>query len=115
VNGPEVDIRPPLLLRLYTYAFGVFWCAAVAHELARTLPKFNSVVLFFMLVFGATLFWRLGGLVARSEGDELLVRNVYRTRRVSASQITQVRTGPAPMQPFRRTVYVVHRFRCPRT
>ncbi len=42
-----------------------------------------------------------------SHGNRLLVRNIYRTRHLTAHEITQVRTGSSPMQPFGRTVYVV--------
>lgn len=103
----DVNIRPPLLLRVYTYAFGVVWCGLVAVGLVKAAPKPGAVILVFMLVFGVTLCWRMGGLSAVGEGDTLVIRNIYRTRRVPAADITGLRTGTAPMQPFGRTVYVV--------
>lgn len=107
MNGTEVKIRPPLPFRLYTYGFGVLWCVVGVDVFAHAFPKSSSIVPALILASGATFLWRVWALLAKSDGDELLVRNLYRTRRVPASQITQFRTGPAPWLPFGRTVLVV--------
>lgn len=103
-----VDIRPPVVLRLYANAFGVLWCAAVIYGLARAWPKFgDSLFAIVMLPLGASFCWRIGAARVTSHGNWLLVLNIYRTRHLNAREITQVRTGSSPMQPFGRTVYVV--------
>jgi hypothetical protein len=104
-----VEIRPPALVRVYTYAFLVLWVAACVFGLIKSLPHFSAIIPLLMLVGGAAFCWRVASVTAKSEGKILLVRNVYRTRRIPAADITEVRTGSSPMQPFGRTVFVVTR------
>jgi hypothetical protein len=104
-----VEIRPPVLVRLYIYGFLALWIAFCLFAFIKALPHPTAVVPLAMLIGGAVFCWRVASVAAKSEGTALLVRNLYRTRRIPAADITQVRTGRSPMQPFGRTVFVVTR------
>jgi Bacterial PH domain len=103
----SVDIRPPMFVRAYAYVFIVVWIAACLFGFFKALPHLSAVIPLLMLVGGSVFCWRFASVGARSEGQTLLVRNVYRTRRIPAAAITEVRTGRSPMQPFGHTVFVV--------
>lgn len=103
----SVHLRPPVPVRIYAGAFLLLWIVACAFGFIKALPNFSAVIPLAMLVGGSVFCWRVASVMARSEGSTLLVRNVYRTRRIPAADITEVRTGTSPMQPFGRTVFVV--------
>lgn len=103
----SVDITPPTFVRVYAYAFLVLWIAVGLFIFITALPHVSAVIPLVMLLGGSVFCWRIASLRARSEGQTLLVRNVYRTRHISAADITEVRTGRSPMQPFGHTVFLV--------
>jgi hypothetical protein len=88
---PErVEIRQPLLLRVWIAGFGVVWCGFLVAMLANVSAP-TGVVPLLMLAFGATLYIRLFRLAVVANEDGLFVRNGLRTRRFDWSQIEDFR------------------------
>lgn len=106
-----VHIRQPVALRIYVVGFGTVWCAMlVSFAVAGRGQGAVSVVPLLMLGFGATLMYRMlrVGVVADESG--LLVRNSFRTKRFSWSEVEDFRVGGAAMgMPFGKVVHVLLR------
>jgi hypothetical protein len=88
VTGRDV-IHHPMVLRIYLAVFAVVWIAilvgitatlAAHHNLLELVPTI-LLILFIMLAFR---FLRVGVIAG---GDELLVRNLYETRRIPRRSI----------------------------
>jgi len=103
----RVDIRPAVLVRICAYASLVLWLAAGADIFVTTLPHLIAALPLVMLLGGGVFCWRIASVRTRSDGQALIVRNVYRTRRIPAGDITELRTGRSPLNPFGRTVLIV--------
>jgi hypothetical protein len=67
--------------------FTVFWLGAVTVGAVSIGWTPSVVIPLGMLVFGALLGWRLAGLAVVGRGDELMVRNHWRTARVHRHEI----------------------------
>ena len=105
----DIEIKPPVLIRAYIYGFLLLWIVVCVFACIKALPHTTALAPVGMLIAGGVFCWRTASVRATTEGTTLLVRNLYRTRRIPAADITDVRTGSTPMQPFGRTVFVVTR------
>lgn len=101
-------MRLPLPMRVYVGVFGIFWLGGVATGLVRMFPQPETLVLVAMLVFGATLVYRMLRLEVVANGEGLLVRNHFRTRRYGWDEVEDFRLGsPGFGLPFGKVVYVL--------
>lgn len=94
----SVDFRLPLPVRVYVVAFGLFACGMIAfgpteepeHRTAGILIAVGMLAL--LSAFVIRIF-RIGVSIT---GDELLVRNFFRTRRLKRRDIEGFRVGSLP-------------------
>lgn len=91
------ELRPLLVARIWAAGFGTFWCGAVIVGGINALRHGTSGVLVaaVMLIIGVALAYRLVTLGVFGRGDELVVRNNFRTRRLTRSEIEDFRVGSA--------------------
>lgn len=111
-SGDFPVIRPPWPLRVYVAGFTGLWCAltisfavtAAEHgKLAGVIP------LLFILAVGVTFGVRLFRMSITLKSDELVIRNVLRTRRVQRRDVEGFRSGAMTGQPIGRTIYALLR------
>ncbi len=104
-------IRPPLAVRVYVVAFVGIWCGIVSAGLIAAAAHGSPavVILLLMLAFGLTFGYRIFRLSVTLRPQELLVRNLYRTRRIVRADVEGFRQGAMSQQPFTRTIYVLLR------
>jgi hypothetical protein len=105
-----VEIRPLMFLRVYSAAFGILWCGLlgagfVAELVAGSGPP--TIFILLMLVVGGTISYRWARIAVIGRGDELLVRNLYSTRKVPRERVEGFRVGHAPLVPFGKSIYVL--------
>ena len=99
-----VEIRQPILLRLYVGAFAMLWCGVL---LGAVLTAFNVIPLF-MLAFGLTFMYRMFSLAVVADESGLLVRNNFRTRRFRWDEVEDFRIGgPMMNMPFGKVIHVL--------
>jgi hypothetical protein len=113
--GPATNrldvIRPPLAARAYVVVFLCIWCGGVLAGLIAAAAHGSPAVMFLllMLAFGLTLGYRIVRLSVAIGRQDLLVRNLYRTRRIARADIVGFRQGALGQQPFTRAIYVLLR------
>ena len=90
----EIDFRIPLLGRIWVAAFGTVWCGYfVVSLIVSGFSDFKgadpgAIALSTVVgAFGGTLCHRLFRLAVIADGDELVVRNYWRTLRIPRRQI----------------------------
>ena len=96
-------------MRAYVAVFGAVWCGFVAVALVATLIHRPAIAILpaAMLAFGATLTYRGFRISAVADGDTLTVRNYFATKRLTRSDIEDVRVGRASNQPIGQTVQLL--------
>jgi hypothetical protein len=107
---PRVEIRQPRALRVYIVVFGCIWCAGVIAGIGVTAAALSPTVFIplAMLAFAAFFFSRIYRISVVSEGDELVVRNWFTTRRLRRADIEDFRIGSAgPSYPFGKSIYAM--------
>ncbi|MDX6650461.1 MAG: hypothetical protein QOJ97_2412 [Solirubrobacteraceae bacterium] len=102
---PPVVIRPPPVMRFFALVFTLVWCGGMIAFAVRDGWSPALILSLVLLVVGAGLGIPMLGMAAIAVGDELIVRNVYRTRRLRRSQIEGFRIGRSPIMPFGRTIH----------
>lgn len=107
----RVEIRLPTVFRVYIIGFMIFWCAGVSAGLVAAAAHGSPVVVIplFMLAFGLGFAYRMARLSVLSDGDAIIVRNFFQTRRLQRKQIEGFRIGPVSFQPFGKTIHVLLR------
>jgi len=110
ISSPDV-IRPPLAARAYVVVFMCVWCGSVSAGLIAAAAHGSpaTVILLLMLTFGLTLGYRIFRLSVALGPQDLLVRNLYRTRRIARADVEGFRQGALGQQPFTRAIYVLLR------
>lgn len=106
--------RPPLLIRLWTVAFGLVWCGFVVVALTRTLGSeealpATALIPAAMLVLGVTLLTRLLRLGVDVHAEEMVVRNYWRTHRLARSGVEDFRVGDGPSNGPGKVLYALTR------
>lgn len=106
---PEpLRIHQPIAVRVYIGIFGVVWCGFVAAGFVSLAPHPDSLILFGMFAFGATLTYRLFRLEAVADDSGLLVRNYYRTRTYKWPEVEDFRLGSPTMGlPIGKVIHVL--------
>ena len=98
-------------MRAYGAVFGVLWCGGLIVNIIGPVVGGSWLAIPVGLVMmGGGLFFivRMNRLALIAEDDVLIVRNLYRTRRIPRSAIQGFRTGnPGMMMPFGRTIHVL--------
>lgn len=104
----RVSIRPPLA-RIWIVGFSIFWCGfLIVSSLPPDRDPVGLVVTAGMLVFGVGLGYRLLRLGASTEGDVLVIRNNFRTRRLARREIEAFRVGEVNAGlPIGRAIFVL--------
>jgi hypothetical protein len=79
----------------WTVGFSVFWCGSLAWATVRDWPASPTLLLVRALgvIFVALAAYRMVRLGFEVRGDELLVRNLFRTRRLPRSDLRRVWLG----------------------
>lgn len=108
---PYAVIRLPRFFLVYIVVFSVVWCGGVLVGLVAAFSHASAVALIplGMLAFGAALFYRMFRLSVELRQSELVVRNFFRTIRVSRDTIEGFRIGPTAGQPFSQAIHVLVR------
>lgn len=106
-----LELRLPRLMRWYVRGFSLFWCGTVTVFVVVLATKGAGAVFvpILMLAFGVTLAYRLWRLGVSAHGDELVVRNHFRTRRLRRAEVEGFRMAPAEQLPFTGALYVLLR------
>ncbi|WP_432540702.1 hypothetical protein [Kineococcus sp. SYSU DK002] len=91
----DLDVRAPRWARIYTVVFATAWLSLLGSLAVRGLRDGDAgaLVTVPMAAVGIVLFSRLLLLRARTHGEELVVRNALRTRRIRRADVEDVRTG----------------------
>lgn len=108
VRVPE--FRLPKALRLYIVVFGLFWCGTLLVSFIRTATNGSRGViplLALMLAYGVFFMARMHGLAVVPSHDELVVRNMFKTRTIPKPAIEGFRLGSPAMMPFGKTIHVL--------
>lgn len=98
--GTEVDIRVPLWSRVWVLGFGVVWCCLVVLFGSRSdggATRFLVPALLVLFMVG--LAWRVLVQGIRTEGDQLVVRGPFSTRRADRGEISDVTQGESGQFP----------------
>ncbi len=95
VSKDDLDVRAPRWARVYICCFAALWLGLLASFAVRGLREGDAGALITvpMAAVGVFLFTRFFRLRARTQGEELLVRNTMRTRRIRRADVEDVRTG----------------------
>jgi hypothetical protein len=95
----EIKVRPPLAARIFTVLFSGSFVLYVIVGLVSALIQGEDIsggsMAIVMAVGAGTLGYRLAALSCRASGQELLIHNYWRTRRVPISQIEGLDLGQA--------------------
>lgn len=95
---PEMRVSLPLWQRVPAFLVIAWWLWRVAGPGVKAIMHGQHVsaaspAVFFVL-FGVVLYYRFSGLSYRARGQELVIRNCFRTRHVPVSQIEGLDIGP---------------------
>ncbi len=84
------------------------WCGFVATGFVSLVPHLESLIPLGMLVFGATLTYRLVRVEAVADDSGLLVRNHFRTRTYKWSEVEDFRlASPTMGLPIVKAIHVL--------
>jgi len=100
----RVEIRQPLLLRIYIIGFGVVWVGLLIRSIV-TSPESGIGVAIVMIVIGVAFMTRIASLKCVADGSGLFVRNFFSSRRLAWAQVEDFRLGRPMAAPFG---YVIH-------
>jgi PH (Pleckstrin Homology) domain-containing protein len=103
-----VRIRVPVALRVYLAGFGVVWSAFLIATVLHSGVS-DALVVLFMIPIGVAIAMRAALQVVVADDSGLFVRNFYRTRRFSWSDVEEFRIGTPAMQPFGKVIHVLLR------
>jgi hypothetical protein len=96
---PDLVVRPPLAARIIAVLFtGGFVCAVAisfALGVARHQDVSGAPAAIGMALFAGTLGYRLAALSYRTRGQEIVIHNYFRTRRVHIAEIEGLDIGIA--------------------
>lgn len=107
-----IQIRPPLAVRLYLAGFGILWTVTLSTSLVRSIGSGHAsdvAGLLVMITFGAGLCYLIGGVAVVTRGDDLLVRNTWRRRRIPREAIDDFRAGGVSGKPWSVEIYALLR------
>ena len=107
-TGIPLEIRLPYGFRIYIVIFGVVWCAFVVSAVF-TVDSTAALIPVLMLVFGGTFMFRMANLAVFADDSGLRVRNCFRTRRFSWSEVEDFRIGSPAMMPYGKAVHALLR------
>src|SRR4051794_26485188 len=106
-----LEYRNPRVMRVYGVVFGIVWCGLlVANIIGASVARSWAAVPvgLLMLAWGAFFITRMPRLAVIAQGDELVVRNMWRTRRIPRDEIQDFRIGnPGLLRPFGKTLHVL--------
>ena len=104
-----IQIRAPLPIRLYVAGFGILWTVGLSTSLLRSGNGHASdvPVVLVMIVFGLGVCYLMGGAAVYTQGDDLLVRNTWRRRRIPREAIEDFRTGGVSGKPWGVEIYAL--------
>ena len=94
-------------MRFLVAVFTLLWCGLAIWASVQNGVGPGLIVGLIFVAFGGALGLRMLGIAAIARGDELLVRNAYRTHRLPRSEVEAFSTGHGPMAAFKRTIYVI--------
>lgn len=94
-------IRPSPEVRACVIVFFALWCGGVIGVGVVAAMRTNVLVFVAvpMLVIGLMFGYRLQHVSVVSTGDELVINNVFSTRRVAADSVQEIRAGGAISDP----------------
>lgn len=89
------SMRAPRLSFAWLVGFSVFWCGSLVWATVRDWPASPTLLLVRALGVGfvALAAYRMVRVGFEVRGDELLVRNVFRTRRLPRSDLRRIWLG----------------------
>ena len=105
-----IQIRPPLAIRLYIVGFGILWTVSLSTNLVRSIGNghaSDAAGLLVMLAFGVGVSYLIGGAAVVTHGDDLLVRNTWRRRRIPREAIDDFRAGGVSGKPWGVEIYAL--------
>lgn len=94
-------------MRIWMIGFGVLWCALLAWVIVLTAPRPTTIVPVLMLGLGGAFIWRLAAVTVITDGDRLVIRNVYRTWQLPRRAVTGFRLGRDTATPFGYVVFAL--------
>lgn len=101
MSGTDVDIRVPLWSRVWVIGFGAVWATGVVGFGSRSddggLMRYLFPALLVLFMLG--LVWRILVQGIRSDGDDLVVRGPFSSRRAARSEIQDVTQGESGQFP----------------
>lgn len=88
-------MRPGPLARVWVIGFTLFWCGLLIAHTVNEWPIEPSLLLLrgVGVVLAASLAYRTAGVRVAALGDVLVVRNLWRTRRVHRADVQRVWLG----------------------
>lgn len=95
-------MRASALSIVWTVGFSIFWCGGLVWATVREWPVSPTLLLVRALgvAFVALAAYRMVRVGFEVQGDELLVRNLFRTRRVARSHLRRVWLGEPHTAPL---------------
>lgn len=103
----HLTLRPPTALRLWMTCFGILWCGLLAWVIVLTAPRPSAIVPVLMLGLGGAFIWRLAAVAVMTDGDRLVIRNVYRTWQLPRRAVTGFRLGRDTATPVGYVVFAL--------
>jgi len=106
--GNPVEIRQPLVLRVYIACFSLLWVGLLLWDVI-TSPS-DAPIAILMIAFGVALGVRIETLKLVADDSGLLVRNFFRTWRFGWAEVEDFRLGrPMMGMPFGQVIHVLLR------
>lgn len=114
VGAPVLRFGMPLLGRLWMVGFSLVWLGVLVSFVVRGVrdsgPNVAGIALpVAMAVFAGTLAVRMLRSGATAYADELVVRNIWRTRRIPRGEVEDIRVGDLPAGQFGQALHVLTR------
>jgi hypothetical protein len=110
---PLIVVVPPTWARYYIVGFGFVWFAIVAVFLvgAAANGQWAAILVALALAaYGWFVMWRTFHLGLRAYGDEIVVSNMFKTRRIPRLSVDGFRIGsPSTPMSFGRTIVFSYR------
>lgn len=108
----DASYRVSLPVRVFCVGWALFWLGACGAGVVKAAGKgawLTVVVAALVGLVGGTVAWRNAQLALFTDGDELVIRNVYRTRRLRRADVEGFRVGTPSMWPFGEAIHVLAR------